>query len=62
MSFIKGLKPVLAKHSGFGELSKKFVMVNTMDDEEPKGKQYVIDGAYTPRFLFIGMLITVMEK
>ena len=51
---MKGIKPVLAKHIGFGEMSKKFVMVNTEDDEQPKGKQYIPDGPYTPRFLFIG--------
>lgn len=56
---IEGLKPVLARDDVFAEMSKKFVMVNTEDDEEPKGKQYLPDGKYTPRFLFIGKLINM---
>ena len=47
------LKPKLANHKGFGELSKQFVMVNVEDDEEPKGAQFNIDGSYVPRIFFI---------
>ena len=48
------MKPILAKHKTFAELSKKFVMVNTEDDDEPKGHQFDEDGKYVPRIFFLG--------
>lgn len=48
------MKPKLAKHREFGELSKKFVMVNTDDNEEPQGEQFDVDGKYVPRIFFLG--------
>ena len=51
---ISALKPKLAKHREFGELSKKFVMVNTDDNEEPQGEQFDVDGKYVPRIFLLG--------
>ncbi|CAJ0601658.1 unnamed protein product [Cylicocyclus nassatus] len=34
-------------------LSKKFVMVNVQDDEEPQEHKYAPDGGYIPRVLFL---------
>ena len=48
------MKPILAKHKTFAELSKKFVMVNTEDGDEPKGDQFDVDGKYVPRIFFLG--------
>ncbi len=48
----KGLKPLLAESKMFEHMSKKFVMVNALDDEEPSDPLYAPDGGYIPRILF----------
>ena len=55
---IAALRPKLAKHKEFAELSKKFVMVNTEDNDEPKGEQFDVDGKYVPRIFFLGKRTT----
>jgi protein-disulfide reductase (glutathione) len=41
------------KRKEFIELAKKFVMVNTEDDEEPEDDKYAPDGRYIPRLYFL---------
>lgn len=36
-------------------------MVNTEDEEEPKDKQFNVDGTYVPRIFFIGKLIHLKQ-
>ncbi|XP_045588573.1 thioredoxin domain-containing protein 12 isoform X2 [Procambarus clarkii] len=49
----KAFKPKFAASEDALVLSKKFVMVNTIDDEEPKEEKYSPDGGYIPRILFL---------
>ncbi|KAJ7378801.1 Thioredoxin domain-containing protein 12 [Desmophyllum pertusum] len=58
----KALKPKLSNSKEFAEMSRQFVMVNTEDEEEPKGSQFVVDGEYIPRVLFLNPEGKVVEE
>lgn len=44
------LKPKFASSDEIHDLSKHFVMVNLMDDDEPSDKNFSPDGTYIPRY------------
>ncbi|CAD5123753.1 DgyrCDS12067 [Dimorphilus gyrociliatus] len=49
----KELKPSFSSDNELLELSKKFIMVNLEDDEEPRDDKYSPDGGYIPRAFFL---------
>lgn len=48
----KSLRPRFAESEAIQQLADKFVMVNTVDDEEPASDTYKQDGSYIPRIYF----------
>jgi len=48
----KSLKPKFRDSKKIAKLSQSFVMVNTMDNDEPPGDIYKPDGGYVPRLFF----------
>ncbi|XP_066964576.1 thioredoxin domain-containing protein 12-like isoform X2 [Macrobrachium rosenbergii] len=58
----KAFKPKFAASEKALELSKHFVMVNTLDNDEPDDEKYKPDGGYIPRILFLGSDGEVREE
>lgn len=50
-SACKNLKPKFANSTEIQNLSKHFVMVNLVDEDEPKSNVFAPDGNYIPRYL-----------
>jgi protein-disulfide reductase (glutathione) len=47
------LKSALVDSARFAEASKRFIMSNVEDDEEPGGEAFKPDGGYIPRIFFL---------
>lgn len=62
MHIVTAFKPKFAGSAAALELSQHFVMVNTIDNEEPKETKYEPDGGYIPRILFLGKLRNLSKK
>jgi protein-disulfide reductase (glutathione) len=61
----KQLKPKFAASTDIAELSNNFVMVNTLDDDEPAEAAFKPDGGYIPRVLFLnpaGEVLTEVQN
>ena len=58
----KQLMPKFAASTKIEKLSEDFVMINTLDDDEPQGSEFQPDGGYIPRILFFDPESQKVEK
>jgi len=62
----KQLRPKFAASNQITELSKTFIMVNSLDEETPHAEgAYMIDGSYVPRIYFLspeGTVVNVINE